>query len=63
MPRLVPLAKGAVIVEPWDPMYCEEEIIINPEDLAASVLAVGKSFSRIWFDGDLWKPVGTGSKK
>ena len=63
MPRLVPLAKGAVIVEPWDPMYCEEDIIITPEDLAASVLTVGESFSRIWFDGDLWKPVGTRSKK
>jgi hypothetical protein len=63
MPRLVPLAKGAVIVEPWDPMYREKEILIYPEDLAASVLAVGESFSRIWYDGGLWKPVGIGGKK
>jgi 8-oxo-dGTP pyrophosphatase MutT (NUDIX family) len=63
MPRLVPLAKGAVIVEPWDPMYREKEILIYPEDLAAAVLAVGESFSRIWYDGGLWKPVGIGGKK
>lgn len=63
MPRMVPLAKGAVIVEPWDPMYREEEIVIYPEDLAASVLAVGESFSRIWYDGGLWKPVGLGNEK
>ena len=63
MPRLVPLAKGAVIVEPWDPMYLEKEIVINPEDLATSVLAVGESFSRIWYTGGLWKPVGIGNKK
>jgi 8-oxo-dGTP pyrophosphatase MutT (NUDIX family) len=63
MPRLVPLAKGAVIVEPWDPMYREKEIVIDPEDLAVSVLAVGESFSRIWYDGGLWKPVGIGGKK
>jgi len=62
MPRLVPLVKGTVIVEPWDPMYREKEIIIYPEDLAASVLAVGEPFSRLWYDGRLWKPVGTGIK-
>lgn len=62
MPRLVPIAKGAVIVEPWDPMYREKEIVIDPEDLAASVLAVGEPFSRIWYDGGLWKPVAIGNK-
>jgi len=62
MPRLVPLAKGAVIVEPWDPMYRQKEIIIYPEDLATSVLTVGESFSRIWYDGGLWRPVGIGNK-
>jgi len=63
LPRLVPLVKGALIVEPWDPMYYDNEIIIYPEDLAESVLAVGESFSRIWYDGSLWKPVGLGNKK
>lgn len=58
IPRLVPLAGGAVIIEPWDPMYLEDQIIINPEGLAKSVLTVGEPFSRIWYDGSLWKPVG-----
>jgi 8-oxo-dGTP pyrophosphatase MutT (NUDIX family) len=57
IPRLVPLAKGVVIVEPWDPMYFENEITINPGNLSGSVLPVGESFSRIWFDGSLWKPI------
>ena len=57
IPRLVPLAKGAVIVEPWDPMYREKEIRIAPDHLPASILPVGKGFSRIWYDGSLWRPV------
>jgi 8-oxo-dGTP pyrophosphatase MutT (NUDIX family) len=57
LPRLIPLEKGAVIVEPWDPMYSSAEINIYPNDLAASVLPVGESFSRIWFDNGVWKPV------
>ena len=57
LPRLVPLAKGAVIIEPWDPMYHEDQANIYPEALANSVLAVGEPFSRIWYNGSLWKPV------
>jgi hypothetical protein len=61
MPPLVPLAKVAVIVEPWDPMCREKEFVINPEDLATSVPAVEMSFSRIWHGGVSWKPFGIGS--
>ena len=57
LPRLVPLAKGAVIVEPWDPQYREKEIHISLNALPASLLPVGEPFSRIWFDGQLWRPV------
>jgi 8-oxo-dGTP pyrophosphatase MutT (NUDIX family) len=63
MPRLVPLDRGAMIVEPWDPMYRKKELIIDPDDLAALVLPVGAPFSRIWFDEGLWKPVGLGNAK
>lgn len=56
-PRLVPLPEGAVLVEPWDPMYHQEEIYIDPEDLPSSVLPVGTSFSRIWLDQGIWKPI------
>ena len=61
LPRLVPLANGAVIVEPWDPMYRKNEILFDPDILKASVLPVGESFSRIWYDNGVWKPVGLGN--
>jgi len=57
-PRLIPLSEGAVLVEPWDPMYHQKEIKISLEDLPASVLPVGKSFSRLWLDQGIWKPTG-----
>ena len=62
-PRLVPLAEGAVIVEPWDPMYRQKKITIYPEDLPPSVLPAGKSFSRLWLDQGIWKPIGLPSPK
>lgn len=57
LPRLVPLDKGAVIVEPWDPMYRQKEIKINYDKLPKSLLAVGEPFSKIWYDEGIWKPV------
>ena len=57
LPRLVPLAQGAVIVEPWDPQYRVKEICIGIDNLPGSILPVGKAFSRIWYDGRLWRPV------
>lgn len=57
LPRLVPFDKGAVIVEPWDPMYRQKEIKINYDQLPMSLLPVGKPFSRIWYDEGIWKPV------
>ncbi len=56
-PRLVPLTRGAVIVEPWDPQYREKEICIDLDHLPTSILPVGQAFSRIWYDGRLWRPV------
>jgi 8-oxo-dGTP pyrophosphatase MutT (NUDIX family) len=57
LPRLVHLDQGMVIVEPWDPQYARSEIQINSNDLEASLLPVGKSFSRIWHHNGLWRPV------
>jgi 8-oxo-dGTP pyrophosphatase MutT (NUDIX family) len=57
VPRLVPLPNNAVIVQPWDPMYHQKEINIDPTSLPASVLSVGESFSRIWYDDGIWKPI------
>ena len=58
IPRLIPLAKGALILEPWDPMYHDNQNAIRTEKLADLVLAVGEPFSRIWYNDGLWKPVG-----
>jgi 8-oxo-dGTP pyrophosphatase MutT (NUDIX family) len=57
LPRLVPLDQGTVIVEPWDSQYTQKEIDINSNDLEASILPVGKSFSRIWYHNGIWRPV------
>ena len=57
LPRLVPLDEGAVIVEPWDPLYHLAEIKIDSLELAKAVLPVGQSFSRIWYHNGIWKPV------
>lgn len=58
LPRLVPLKKGVVIVEPWDRQYHQEQIKINADTLHKMVLPVGKSFSRLWYNDGIWKPVG-----
>jgi len=44
--------EGAVIVEPWDPLYREKELRIAPDPLPSSILPVGEPFSRIWYDGN-----------
>ena len=56
-PRPVPLAKGAVIVQPWDPYYREKEISIALDELPTSIVPVGRPFSRLWYNGRLWRPV------
>lgn len=57
LPRLIPLDRGAVIVEPWDSMYNQKEIQLNNDKLADTVLPVGESFSRIWYNDGIWRPV------
>ncbi len=45
-PRLVPMERGAMIIEPWDPMYEREHIRIENETLEDYVLGPEKPFSR-----------------
>ncbi|MCU0591486.1 MAG: hypothetical protein MUC57_08430 [Desulfobacterales bacterium] len=58
-PQLVQLGKGrgAVIIEPWDPLYAQTGLRIEAGHLSASLLPVGAPFSRLWNDGGVWKPV------
>ena len=57
LPRFILLEKGAVILEPWDPMT-NQEVEIDPAGLDMRVLAAGEPFSRLWFHQGIWKPVG-----
>jgi 8-oxo-dGTP pyrophosphatase MutT (NUDIX family) len=57
LPRLICLDKGAVILEPWDPMI-HQEVEINSAQLETRVLPAGHPFSRLWLHAGVWTPVG-----
>ena len=57
LPRLVPLEKGSVLIEPWDAQYHQPHIEIATADLKNAVLPAGEPFSRIWYDGRLYRPI------
>ena len=56
-PRQIRFEGGAIVLEPWDPQYARQNIIVDPNQLECKVLPVGESFSRIWFNGESWRPV------
>jgi len=55
-PRFVKLAKGSMLVEPWDPMY-GEDFEVDAGELEGAVLPVGAPFSRLWASGGMCRPV------
>lgn len=57
MPRLIPLKKSAVLVEPWDAQYHQTKIEIDGDSLAKSLLPAGAPFSRIWYHEGLYRPI------
>jgi len=57
VPRLVPLEKGSVLIEPWDAQYHHPHIEIAATELNDAVLSAGEPFSRIWYDGWLYRPI------
>lgn len=57
MPRWLPLDKGALIVEPWDPEYARSAITIHAESLEKAILPVGAPFSRLWVHRGQCRPV------
>ncbi len=56
-PIFIKLPKGAVIIEPWDPMY-GQDIEIDYEGLKDKVVSPGETFSRIWLHEGIWYPIG-----
>jgi len=57
LPRLILLEKGSVLIEPWDAQYHQPHIEIAAADLKNAVLPAGEPFSRIWYDGRLYRPI------
>jgi 8-oxo-dGTP pyrophosphatase MutT (NUDIX family) len=57
LPRLIKLKKGAVILEPWDPMV-HEDTPVHEKELDGKVVPVGEPFSRLWLNDGVWRPVG-----
>ena len=56
LPRLIPLEKGSVLIEPWDAQYHQPHIEIAAAGLKDNILRAGEPFSRIWYDGRLYRP-------
>ncbi len=56
-PRMIRLPHGAMIIEPWDPMF-ENKFEMDEARLEEAVLPVGEPFSRIWLYNGIWRPVG-----
>jgi hypothetical protein len=46
-----------MILMPWDPMY-GEKLQIDETGLQNTILRMGESFSRIWLNEGVWRPVG-----
>jgi 8-oxo-dGTP pyrophosphatase MutT (NUDIX family) len=57
MPRLWPLEKSALIIEPWDPDYHRETVSVDVERLEKDLLPVGAPFSRLWRRKGVFRPV------
>ena len=56
LPVFKRLSRGAVIVEPWDPLY-SKELEINDFDLEKPVVPMGEPFSRIGYYDGMWRPI------
>jgi len=56
-PRLIPMERGAMIIEPWDPMYDKAHIQMEKVTLEDYVLDAEAPFSRLWNNGRLWRPI------
>lgn len=56
-PRVVPLERGVIIIEPWDPRYGEEHVRIEKSTFEDYLLGPEEPFSRLWNDGRLWRPI------
>jgi hypothetical protein len=54
---VIRIEKGAVIIEPWDPMIHEKDVEFDIPTLKNLVLPVGEPFSLLWLYEGIWRPV------
>jgi len=57
LPRMFNLPEGKLILEPWDPVS-KKKLEIETIGLEMNCLTVGEPFSRLWYNGRIWRPVG-----
>jgi 8-oxo-dGTP pyrophosphatase MutT (NUDIX family) len=56
LPMFKRLARGAVLIEPWDPLY-SKDMEIRESDLECAVVPMGEPFSRIGYYEGIWRPI------
>ena len=56
-PRLWPLEEGGLIVEPWDPDYRRESVVVDVDGLPDAILPPEAPFSRLWMHRGRYLPV------
>lgn len=56
LPRMIKLSHGAIILEPWDPMY-REDVEVDEGKMEDAILSPGEPFSRVWYHEGIWRPV------
>jgi 8-oxo-dGTP pyrophosphatase MutT (NUDIX family) len=59
LPILLMSERERVLIEPWDPDYGQVPEL-GPGDLKDMVLPVGESFSRLWMQDGIWRPIKIG---
>ena len=57
MPRMCPIEKGALIIEPWDPDYAARTVVVDVDRLENDMLPPHVPFSRLWLHHGHWRPV------
>ena len=54
---MIPMDRGALLIEPWDAAYDRPEIVIDTAGLEKALLPAGEPFSRIWYHKGFYRPV------
>jgi len=56
-PRMIRSDSETVILEPWDPQYCDTAEDLDTTGFESLILSPCEPFSRIWLHNGIWKPI------